>query len=32
MAGGHAANVAAAWDEVGVDEALCAGSGGDPEA
>ena len=30
MAGGHTANVAAAWDEVGVDEALCAGSGGDP--
>jgi bacillolysin len=26
--GGYAANVAAAWDEVGVNEALCAGSGG----
>ena len=28
IAGDYEANVAAAWDEVGVDEALCAGSGG----
>ena len=27
VAGGNAANVAAAWDEVGVNEALCAGGG-----
>ena len=29
VAGGDAGNVAAAWDEVGVDEALCAGGSGD---
>lgn len=29
MAAGYTANVAAAWDEVGVDEAMCAGSGGE---
>ena len=28
VAGGHAANVADAWDEVGVTEALCGGGGG----
>jgi len=28
VAGSHAANVADAWDEVGVDEALCNGGGG----
>ena len=27
VAGGHEVNVAAAWDEVGVDEALCEGGG-----
>jgi len=29
VAGSYAANVADAWDEVGVDEALCGGGGGD---
>jgi thermolysin len=28
VAGSHSANVADAWDEVGVDEALCGGGGG----
>lgn len=28
VAGGHAANVADAWDEVGVDQTLCGGGGG----
>ncbi|HSH05060.1 MAG TPA: peptidase M4, partial [Anaerolineae bacterium] len=30
VAGNNAANVADAWDEVGVDEALCGGGTGDP--
>jgi len=30
VAGGHAENVADAWDEVGVDEAQCDGTGGGP--
>jgi len=32
IAGGASANVAAAWDEVGVDETLCAGGSGEPGA
>jgi thermolysin len=28
VAGGHAGNVGDAWDEVGVDDALCSGGGG----
>jgi bacillolysin len=31
-AGGHEVNVAAAWDEVGVDEELCSGGSGDVTA
>ena len=31
VAGGYAANVADAWDEVGVDEVLCGGGGGGGE-
>ena len=30
VAGGASANVAAAWNQVGVDETLCAGGGGEP--
>ena len=32
VAGGYAENVKAAWKEVGVDETLCAGGGGQPGA
>jgi thermolysin len=32
VAGGAADNVGDAWDEVGVDEALCGGGGPDPDA
>jgi thermolysin len=32
IADGASANVAAAWEEVGVDETLCAGGGGEPGA